>query len=185
MPVEAVTAEKLKEEGQTAYQNGDYQAAGRLFAAASQAFETRKESIQAAEMANNSSVAWLQAGDADQALQAVSGTDAVFALAGEVRLQAMALGNRAAALDALGRLEEAAILYDQSAMLLGEIGEGELRAYAMQALSKIQFRTGRQLEALATMQAGIEGIEKPSLRQRVLKKLLRFPMRILGTGPKN
>lgn len=182
-PSKVLSAEQLKEEGSNAYQKKDFQSAGRYFDAAARAFEAQNEPIKAAEMANNSSVAWLQGGDAEQALQAVQGTETVFAEAGEIRLQAMAIGNRAAALDALGRLDEAVILYEHSAALLEEIGESELRAYILQALSKIQFRTGRQFEALATMQAGVEGIQKPSLRQRIVKRLLRIPMRGLGVRP--
>ena len=49
----------------------------------------------------------------------------------------------------------------------------------IQSLSQLQFRTGRQLEALATMQSGIEDIKRPSLRQRMLKKLLKAPIKLL------
>ena len=175
-----LSADALKKEGAAAYTKGDYPAAGRSYTAAARAFEAMDQPVQAAEMRNNSSVAWLQADEPELALEAVFGTEDVFAAAGEIRLQAMALGNKAAALDALGRLGEAVMLYEQAAEMLQQIGEGELRAYILQALSKVQFRTGRQLEALATMQAGVDGIQRPSLRQRILKRLLRIPMSGLG-----
>ena len=182
---QALSGEQLKEEGNTAYQNGDYTASAQYFSAAAESFDSKNEHVLAAEMANNSSVAWLQAGENEKALELVEGTDAVFAAAGEIRLQAMALGNKAAALDAMGRIDEAVILYEQSAELLEGIGEGELRAYILQSISKIQFRTGRQFEALSSMHAGIEGIKKPTLRHRILKRLLRIPMRGLGVRLKD
>ena len=180
-----LTPEGLEKEGAAAYKQGDYPASGHSYAAAAQAYDARNEPVRSAEMRNNSSVSWLQAGETELALIAVEGTEAVFAAAGEKRLQAMAIGNKAAALDVLGRLDEAVVLYEQSAAILEEIGEGELRAYILQALSKIQFRTGRQLEALATMQAGVEGIQRPSLRQKLLKRLLRIPMAGLGVQNKD
>ena len=179
MSQEVRTPAQLAEEARGIYQAGEYTSAGQLYQAAAQAYQAVNEALLAAEMANNSSVAWLQAGEANQALQAVGGTPDIFGAAGDVRRQAMALGNQAAALEALRRRDEAMALYQQSADLLQQAGEGELRAYVMQAISKLQFRAGRHFEALASMQAGMEGIRHPTLKQRVLKRLLRLPLRSL------
>ena len=67
--------------------------------------------LLAAEMSNNESVALLQAGQPGRALEAARGTDALFASASDPKRQAMALGNQAAALDALGRSDEALETY--------------------------------------------------------------------------
>ena len=174
-----VTPQQLSEEGKTAYRRGDYLAAARVFEAASQGFKTAGDPLNAAEMANNSSVAFLQAGEADAALNAVEGTDQTFSMAGDTKRQGMALGNRAAALEALDRLDEAIEAYQQSAALLEQAGEDQLRANAMQALSALQFRMGRQLQALATMQSGVEGVRRPSPKQRFIKQLLHIPFDML------
>jgi hypothetical protein len=50
----------------------------------------------------------------------------------------------------------------------------------MQSLSALQLRTGHQLEELATMQAGLDGLEKPNPQQRALKKLLQMPFKLFG-----
>ncbi len=100
--------------------------------------------------------------------------------AGDVRRQGMALGNLGAALEADGRIEEAVDAYEQSADLLKQVGESEFRANVMQSLSRLQLRTGRQFEALATMEAGLEGIERPNTQQRFLKKLLKLPYKYMG-----
>ena len=55
--------------------------------------------LQAAENLNNCSVAFLQAGKAEAAYQAVADTPQFSKNAGDIRRQAMALGNRAAALE--------------------------------------------------------------------------------------
>ncbi|MDH3945015.1 MAG: hypothetical protein OEV06_13055 [Anaerolineae bacterium] len=130
-------------------------------------------------MANNQSVALLQAGQAEDALQAVGDTPDEFADAGDTRLQAMALGNRAAALDALGHSAEAEQDYTAAADLLKSIGETDLRAHVLQSLSQLQLKSGRQLEALASMQSGLDGVQRPSLKQRLIKRLLKKPFDLL------
>ncbi len=171
---------QLAEQGNAAYQRGEYAEAARLFGAAAYAHQTQDEALLAAEMANNQSVASLQAGDAQAALDAVAGTEEIFANAKDAKREGMAAGNRAAALDALGRLEEAEAAYVRCAELLKQAGELELRAQVMKSLSGLQLRSGRQLEALASMQAGVEGLEKPGLKDRIVKSLLKVPFRFLG-----
>jgi chaperonin cofactor prefoldin len=105
---------------------------------------------------------------------------ATFDQAGDVLHQAMALGNWAAALEELDRLDDAAEAYQQSADLLKQIGEDGLRVHVMQSLSALQLRMGRQLQALATMQAGLEDVRRPTPKQLLLKQLLKIPFRLLG-----
>lgn len=175
-----VSPNKLAEEGKAAYQRGDYLASARAFESAGEGFTTAGDALNAAEMANNSSVAYLQAGEAESALRTVEGTAAVFAAAGDLRRQGMALGNLGAALEALNRLDEAQEAYQQSADVLQQAGEMDLRVHVMQSLSGLQLRTGRQLQALATMQAGLEGVERPSAKQRLMKQFLKVPFKLLN-----
>lgn len=170
-----VSPEKIAKEAKSAYQHGDYFQAARAYEAARQAFLSRDDQINAAEMANNASVAFLQAGDAESALKAAERTVEVFAQAGDLRRQGMALGNIGAALDALDRDEEAMAFYERSAEVLDQASEDQLRVSVMQSLSMLQFQTGRQLQALATMQHGLENVKHPSPKQSILKKLLRIP----------
>jgi tetratricopeptide (TPR) repeat protein len=171
--------QKQSKEGQRAYRQGDYLAAARAFEAAAEGYSALGDELQAAEMANNCSVAYLQARDAASALRIVEGSPELFAQAGDVRRQAMALGNQAAALDALGRTQDALQVYQQSAQLLEESGEDELRAHLMQSISALQLRSGSQIEALVSMQEGLNGLKKPTLKQRLLKKLIQTPFRLL------
>jgi tetratricopeptide (TPR) repeat protein len=177
--VEILNAQQLAKEGRSAYQRGDYESAARAFQAASQSYQTSKEIAYAAEMANNASVAFLKAGDAQAALQAVEGTAEVFATEGDIRRQAMALGNLGAALEGLKRYAQAEEAYQQSADLLKQAGEDQLRLNVMQSLSSLQLRTGKHFQALSSMQAGIEDVDHPSPKQRILKKLLDVPFKLM------
>ncbi len=176
---EILDAQGLAKEGKLAYQRGDYENAARTFQAASNGYKTSQDALNAAEMANNASVAYLKAGDAQSALQAVEGTAEIFAVEGDVRRQALALGNLGAALEGVQRYLEAEDAYQQSADLLKQIGEDKLRLNVMQSLSTLQLRNGKHLQALSSLQAGLEDVDRPSPKQRMLKKLLGVPFKLM------
>ena len=177
---EILSPQQIAKEAQSAYSEGDYAGAAQSFEAARQSYLSAGDDILAAEMANNGSVALLQAGDAEGALKAVQGTPEIFSLAEDRKRQAMALGNQAAALEALHRLEEAEQIYWQSAEILKILGENDLRLSVMKSISALQLRSGRQLQAVATMQSGMDGLEKLTPKQRLLKRLLNIPTKLLG-----
>ena len=177
---ETTSPKELEKKGKSAYQRGDYLLAAEAFLSANQAYESAGDKLNAAEMANNCSVAYLQAEEPEEALKVVEGTAEIFAQAGDLGRQGMAMGNYAAALEALERVEEAIEAYLQSAKLLEQAGDDKLRADVMQSLSALQFREGRQLEALGSMQSGLEGVKKPSPKQRFLKRLLNIPFEMLN-----
>ena len=177
---EATSPQTLDKEGKSAFQRGDYLAAAHAFEAAGQGFEAANDAINAAEMANNACVAYLQANEPETALKIVENTPAIFGAAGDLRRQGMALGNLGTALEALKRYDEAILNYQQSADLLEQAGEDKLRADVMQSRSSLLFKMGRQMEAVAAMQQGLEGVKNPSLKQKFMKSLLRIPMNMLG-----
>lgn len=178
--IETQTPQQLEAEGGVSYQRGDYFEAVNIFSAAEEGYKSMGDDVKAAEMANNRCVAFLQDNQPKMAFEAVDATVAVFQNAGAQRRHAMALGNRAAALDALGQLEDALADYEASAAILKDIGEDELRLDVLKSISTLQLRTGRSLQALASMQAGVDGIEKPKLRHRILRRLLNLPSRLLN-----
>lgn len=174
--------EDLSETGKSAFKEGDFERAIELFRAAAEGYQLSGNITDSAEMKNNLSVALLHLDEADLALQAVEGTPEVFAQAGDGRRQAMALGNQAAALAALQKTSEAEEAYHQSAELLKNLGEDEMRASVMRAISELQLRSGRHLEAVASMQTGLDGIKKPKLQQRMLRRLLKMPFKLMNRG---
>lgn len=178
--MEAFSAGELTKEAQLAYQAKDFLAAAQSFQAAAQCYSQSEEQLLEAEMLNNASVAYLQAEQPEFALQVALGTDEVFAAAGDKHRQAIALGNLGAAYEALGRLNDAADAYQDSANLLAEIDDQELRLTVMRSLSAIQLRQGKQMEALATMGAGLEQLETPGFKQKLIRKILRLPFSFLG-----
>lgn len=176
---EILSPAQLDKEGKSAFQKGNYQEAARIFQAATEAYLARNDELSAAESSNNRGVALLQAGDAQGALQAVEGTDLTFSTAGDGRRQAIALGNQGAALEGLKRYDEAIVAYERASELFQQMGEHDLRAPLLQSLATLQFRTGKQLQGMASMQAGLGELKQPSIHQSLLKKLLRVPFKFL------
>src|SRR5688572_24261771 len=129
---------KLAEEGKRAFQDRRFDQAADLFRRASQGYSLGRSGLLAAEMQNNLSVALLQAGRAKEALEAVQGTDQVFAGANDLKRQGMALGNRASALEALKRTDEALQAYESAAEIFGRAGEGDLLAMVKKSAAAIR-----------------------------------------------
>jgi tetratricopeptide (TPR) repeat protein len=172
----------LAARAEKAYRSGKYSEAAGLFRQAAEGFTVGRNGLKAAEMNNNRSVSLLQAGDAQGALEAAQGTESVFAGAGDTYRQALALGNQAAALDALNQPDAALERYWQCSDLLKSIGEKEYRASVLKSISALQIRAGKQFEALATMDAALDNQKRLSVQERFLKKLLDIPMRMLRRG---
>jgi tetratricopeptide (TPR) repeat protein len=178
MAEELLKPAEMYEEAQAAYQRGEYQTAVSLFRAAAQGYRKAEEPLMAAEMSSNCSVALLMDGDAAGSLVEAEQAQAVFESAGDHKRMALALGNRAAALDALHRTDEALGAYNWCSEILKELQEHELRAYVMQAISKIYLRKGKPLEAVTVMRIGVNNLPHPSWRQRLLKNLLEVPFKM-------
>ncbi len=169
----------LIQEAKKAYENKEYRQAAELFQNVAEQQISLGDPLMEAEMKNNCSVAWLQAGEPQKSLAVVLGTDQVFAEANDPRRQAMALGNQAAALEALGSLSEAMDKYQTAADIFKDIHEEDLRAYVLKNLSALQLRTGDQLQAIASMHTALENKKKLGLKEKFLKKFLRIPFKML------
>lgn len=160
-----------------AYDKKDYRHAAEIYAVVAEQISEKENPVQKAELKNNSSVAWLLAGNPEAALTAALGTDLVFEDANDPRRQAMALGNQAAAYEALGQLQDAIEKYQSASVILKDINDDDLRAYVLQNLAALQLRTGDQFQAVATMHTALEKKKKLSFRERFLKKVLRIPFK--------
>ncbi len=177
--MEVIDPQQLAEEASSEYNRSHYLSAAQLYRAASEGFRLAENELSAAEMANNCSVAFLKAGQPEPALQAALGTDELFASKGDTLRQAMALGNQGAAWEGLAQWDKAIAAYQQSAELLKQVGESELRAYVMQSISAIQLRRGQFLEAYTTMGVGVMGLDKPNLTQKLLKSIMQLPFKFI------
>ncbi|MCX8023906.1 MAG: tetratricopeptide repeat protein [Thermanaerothrix sp.] len=167
-------------EAQAAYAQGDYETAARLYEEVAGGFNAVGDVLKAAEMRNNASVAWLQADRADEALRCVEGTPQIFAQAGDEHRRALALGNRAAALEALGQPKEALSVYREAAERLKALGDDENYALVKRRISALQVQMGHRIEAVFSMGEALEHQSRLSARERMLKSLIDLFQRAMG-----
>lgn len=163
---------QLEAQGKLAYQNKKFNEAVELFRQAAEGYTLGSLELMAAEMKNNMSVALLQAGKSQESLDAALGTDQIFEGAKDIKRQAMALGNQAAALDALHRYEEAIEKYELSADLFNQVHEGDLRAMVMKSAAAIKLKTGRVSESAFRMLGSLDAKQTPGMFERILKFFL-------------
>jgi tetratricopeptide (TPR) repeat protein len=142
---------QLDAQGKRTFENKNFSEAAEYFRQAAEGYTLGRAGLLAAEMMNNASVALLQAGKPQESLDAALGTEQVFAGANDIKRQAMALGNQAAALEGLHRYDEAIEKYERSAELFGQIDEGDLRAMVMKSSAAIKLKTGRISESAYKM----------------------------------
>ena len=128
-------------------------------------------------MKNNKSVALLKMGRAQEALEAAMGTQDIFAQAGDLKRKGMAVGNQAAALEALKHFDEAFAAYEESAGIFAEAGERDLRAMVLKAAAGIKLRRGKLTDSALKMIGSLEAKEKPTIFERMLMNILRFIQR--------
>jgi tetratricopeptide (TPR) repeat protein len=174
------TIEELQafaQKGKLAFEAGEYDSAAAAFDDAAKGYSALNDDANAAEMKNNLSVALLQAGKAQNALDATLGTEEVFAKLKDLKRQGMAVGNQAAALEALGRKDEALAAYERSAQIFADAGEGDLRSMVMKSAAAIKLKNGKVAESAFRMIGSLEAKDKPSIFERILKFFLRFLQR--------
>ncbi|HEX7234197.1 MAG TPA: hypothetical protein VF243_02925 [Nitrosospira sp.] len=164
----------LADDGKKEYGKGNYQAAAGLFSQAAQAYASLGDELNAAEMKNNESVAFLQAGKAREALQAVEGTEQVFLKAGDLKRQGIAISNRAAALEGLKKWKEALAEYDRAAVIFEQIGEGDMHSLVRKSAANINMKHLRVNDTQMDVLDSLRLVEKPTLTQRLMKFLMRI-----------
>jgi tetratricopeptide (TPR) repeat protein len=179
---EQIAPDQMNKDGMEAYQAEDFEKALECFTSAKNGYTLSGNTSKAAEMANNLCVIYLKQDEPQTALDLVSGTEQVFAEAGDVQRQALAFGNRAAALEALGKRDEALAAYQKSSDLLKITGDRENRATVLATMSRLQMRSGKRLEAMATMQASLDNRPKLGLREKMLNQLLKIPFKLFHSG---
>jgi tetratricopeptide (TPR) repeat protein len=165
---------QLEAQGKKAFAEKRFDEAAELFRQAAEGYTLGRAGLNAAEMKNNMSVALLQAGKPQEALDAALGTDQIFEGANDKKRRAMALGNQAAALDELKRYDEALEKYELAADLFRQANEGDLRAMVMKSAAAVKLKTGNVTESAFKMMGSLDSKETPGFFERILKFFMKL-----------
>jgi tetratricopeptide (TPR) repeat protein len=174
---------QLHQEGINLFRRGNIDDAQKKLA---QALEhVGEDTRKAAEIHNDLGVIYKQLEDYPAAHHALDEALSLFEKLDDKKGQAQTFGNRAAVLEAEGRLEEAVDLYKQSANLLEELGESEMAMYAWQAVSKLRTKQGQYIAAIGAYEEGVSNMPKRSFKRKVLEQILKAPGSLLGGAGKS
>jgi tetratricopeptide (TPR) repeat protein len=174
--------QELKDQGLAAYRADRLDEAADKFAAAAQAFEAAGDPGAAAEMRNNLCVVKLAQEAWEAALAAVAGTPEIFHELGDALREAQAVANLAAAHEGAGHVDEALELYQQAVNQFGDLGEKDNRAACFKKMSALQIKRGQQMQALASMQAGLNLSPQLSAKEKTLQGVLNQAMKMIKRG---
>ncbi len=90
------------------------------------------------------------------------------------------MANQATALKDLGKKQEAVDDFLLAAEIFKDLGEKQMYLQTMQSISALKLKTRNILGALFSMQEGLEELEKPNLRQKLLLNLLKIPQNMIN-----
>ncbi len=174
------TGEQLRKQGLELYRSGRFEEAMTAFADARQAFESAGSTREAAESANDRGVAARQAGRLDEAEIAFRQARGLFISLADLKAEGQVTGNLGALAESRRQNDEAAALYKDAVGLLERAGAPDLAAETWRALSRLRMKQGRWFQALGAYEAGMDNLQHLSLRERLLRWLLRILRPLLG-----
>jgi tetratricopeptide (TPR) repeat protein len=176
------TADELKDQGVQYYMQRDYEQAVETFRQAAAAYEDDGTADMAAEMQVNLGLALHALGERDEALEQMNMARAVFEQMDDQHRLAQVLGNMARVYAKSGNSEQAITNYREASAIFLELDDEENYGQTVMAIADLQFRSGQLMKAAATYEVGLDYIENPNARQRVMKGLLGLRNRITGGG---
>jgi tetratricopeptide (TPR) repeat protein len=175
------TGTQLKDKGLAHFRAGRFEDAIAAFAEAQSAFLAEGDCAQAAECANDLGVAARQAARFDEAEAAFGEARKLFSNLDDPKSLGQVVGNLAALAESRNQNDPAAQLYKQAIALFGEAGEADLAAETWRALSRLRMKQGKWFQAMGAYDAGLDGVERLTLTQQLLRRLLKTSRRLIGS----
>ncbi len=170
-------AEALRAEAMRLYQAGQLNDAAAAFEQARAGFVAQGNEAQAASVANELGVVYVLAGrQPQQAFQVLQDALTTFQKLGDVTGQAKAMGNLAQVMEHTGDKSNAEKNYTAAAELFHQVGERGMEYDTYRALSQMQLKRWRWLEALAAYDRALAAKGGAGL----LRAFLQIPLRLAG-----
>ena len=177
-----VSAQATKEEGIRLFREGLYDEAAARFQQARDEFEAQGNEIEAAEMVNNIGLVRRLEGKWNESEDALQQALDVFTQQGDRSRQAQALGNLGGLYASQGQRDKAKEYLSHAAEIFGELKDTQRQGETLLALGAQLWKTGDRGGGLSTYESGLQSLDKPSISQKALRRLLSFRNRLLGGG---
>ncbi len=179
---ESQSADTLKEEGLRLFEEGLYEEAVQRFGQAQERFAAEGKELEAAEMLNNLGVVHRLMQQWTEAQAALEEAQAAFARLGDREREAQALGNLGGLLASRGERLRAQEYLRRAADVFAELKDHQRRGETLLALGTQMWKSGDRRSGMATYEAGLLALERPTMQQKTLRGLVRLRTRLLGRG---
>jgi tetratricopeptide (TPR) repeat protein len=173
-------AAQLQAQGIKLFQQKDYEAAGKAFQQALEAYTGLNDPLSAAEQRVNLGLVHRSLDENQQALDQMQAALQVFNDHGDNKRVAITLGNLGRVYRALGDKEQAYQCYSHAADIFQELGEKKLHGETLLAIGDLQMNESKYLAAAATYEEGYKQIGDLTARQKFIKGLNGFLTRFAG-----
>lgn len=177
---ESTNAETLQAEGLRLFEEGLYEEAAVRFGQAQEMFAATGKELEAAEALNNLGVTYRLIQKWEQAQAALDEARAAFARMGDRNREAQALGNLGGLLASQGDRLRAQEYLRQAADIFAELGDTQREGETLVALGTQMWKAGDRRGGIATYEAGLLMLERPTVQQKAIRGLLRLRSRLLG-----
>ncbi|WP_119067272.1 tetratricopeptide repeat protein [Aggregatilinea lenta] len=174
------TANDLKELGIKQFMEQDYEEAAETFRKAIAAYETDGVADMVAEMKVNLGLALHSSGDSESALEPMADAYDTFSEMQDKHRLAQVLGNMARIYAKLDNSEQALTNYREASAMFQEVGDEENYGQTLLAIADLHLRNGNAMLAASVFEMGLDHIEHPTTRQRMMKQLMKVRGRIEG-----
>jgi len=179
---EMTSAQEIKQEGLRLFQEGLYPEAAERFEQARQMFESEGDVVEAAEMLNNLGIVYRMRREWAKAIDALEQAQSAFAQLSDRSREAQVLGNLGGLYASQGQREKARMSLREAAGIFADLGDEQREGETLLALGVQQWKAGDRQAGLATYQAGLKTLERPSAGQKALRGLLDLRSRLLGSS---
>ncbi len=177
---EVLSAQDMKEEGLRLFQEGLYPEAAAKFEQAQEMFIAEGDEVEAAEMLNNLGVIHRMQQEWEKAIASLEEARSTFAEIGDRSREAQTLGNLGGLYASQGERERAKECLRQAADIFGDLGDAQRQGETLLALGVQLWRMGDRQAGMATYEAGLKTLQKPTMGQKALRSLLNLRARLLG-----
>ena len=173
-------AESLKEEGIKLFRFGEYDTAASCFDEAHALYVEADSTRGQAEMLNNLGAVHIQKEHWDEAAEAFKEAQAIFESLEDKDGQAQTLGNLGTMYRHQGDKEVAVEHLKQAASLFHETADAGKEAATLRVISRIRLGQARWFEALHFYDLSLSCVQRPGLKQRILRRLVQVPLGMLS-----
>lgn len=165
------------------FRSGQLDEARHAFESAWREAQQAENKLAAAEAANDLAVTYQKLKQREIAKRHFETAISLFAAVGDDLKRAQAMGNLGALLADMRKFREAEVRLEQAAEVFHKLGDKQSEALTLKWLSRTHMSHGDYFGAIFAYERALARLEPLPFAQKLLRKFLQIPLRMLARGP--